>query len=415
VPGLAELPSEFGQGFQYTAWSYAASPSAQALSGSPARYPGELLSGGMLDIGNNIRLPGFGAPGREAEVARSLSLRSDLSAYARLARLADRVTRGAKTPYAAVADLERWFLVDGGFTYSNNPRNVAPVLVGFATTTRSGFCQHFAGAMALMLRFVGIPARVAVGFAGPAYDRAAGSWTFTDHDAHAWVEVWFKGYGWLPFDPTPAVPGSSRAHLIAGYANTGIGGQGQSSGGNHRTSAPESAGDGVGGGHRGPEGAGVAAARSAGGAFPYALVFGLLLVTVVGGIVLVKEVRRRVRGLARDPRRVATACRDELVNFLLDQEIDPPSSATVRELGLLSQRRFGADADGFVAATTAARFGDPEAAAVAARVARRESRLLLASCRQFLTRRERLRGLLSLRSLVRIRRPVEESASLGNT
>ena len=86
-------------------------------------------------------------------------------------------------------------------------------------------------------------------------------------------------------------------------------------------------------------------ARRGGGAFPYALVFVLLLVGVVGGIVLAKEARRRVRGLARDPRRIAAACRDELANFLLDQEIDPPPSATVRELGLLAQRRFGADAD----------------------------------------------------------------------
>lgn len=413
--GLAQLATEFGRGFQYTAWAYAPSPSARALSRSPARYPAELLAGGMLDIGNNIRLPAFGTPGREADVAHSLSLRSDLSAYERLARLAERVTRGAKTPYAAVVDLERWFLVDGGFTYSNHPHNVAPALVGFATTTRSGYCQHFAGAMALMLRYLGIPARVAVGFAGPLYDRTAGSWMFTDHDAHAWVEVWLKGYGWLPFDPTPAAAGSSRAHLIAAYARPSTNGAGGPIGGRGTSRAPESAGNGVGGSHRGPEGAGVSVTRRGGGAFPYALVFLLLLVGVVAGIVLAKEARRRVRALARDPRRIAAACRDELANFLLDQEIDPSPSATVRELGLLVQRRFGADADRFVAATTAARFGHPEAAAAAARVARRESRLLLASCRRFLTRRERLRGLLSLRSLVRIRRTVDDSASLGST
>jgi transglutaminase-like putative cysteine protease len=416
APGLAQLATEFGRGFQYTAWSYAPSPSAHALSRSPARYPAELLDGGMLGIGNNISLPVFGAPGREAEVARALSLRSDLLPYERLARLAERVTSGAKTPYAAVVDLERWFLVGGGFTYSNHPHNVAPVLVGFATTTRTGYCQHFAGAMALMLRYLGIPARVAVGFAGPVYDRAAGRWMFTDHDAHAWVEVWFKRYGWLTFDPTPAAPGSSRGRLIAAYTHAGSSGPGARGGGHPVPHVPESAGNGVGQGHRGPEGSGVHVRRRGGsGAYPYALVFLFVLVGVVGGIVLAKEARRRVRGLARDPRRVAAACRDELANFLLDQEIDPPPSATVRELGLLVQRRFGADADGFVAATTAARFAHPEAAAAAARAARRESRLLLASCRRFLTRRERLRGLLSLRSLVRIRRTVDESASLGST
>ncbi len=69
------------------------------------------------------------------------------------------------------------------------------------TETRSGYCQHFAGAMALMLRYLGIPARVAAGFASGTYSKD--HWTVTDHDAHAWVEVWFAGYGWLPFDPTP--------------------------------------------------------------------------------------------------------------------------------------------------------------------------------------------------------------------
>ena len=415
--GFAEVPTGFGRGFQYTAWSYSPSPTAQALSRSPARYPAELLHGGMLDVNDGIRVPTFGVPGREAEVARSLALTFDLSAYVRLARLADRVTRGARTPYAAVADLERWFLVTGGFTYSNHPRVVAPPLVGFATTTRNGYCQYFAGAMALMLRYVGVPARVAVGFAGPTFN--GDSWTFTDHDAHAWVEVWFKGYGWLPFDPTPATRGSSRAPLVAPYARrSGRGGGGSTAGAGDHSSTPRSGRAGSARVHfgRGPQSGGAPVARSGTGGFPYALVVLLLVVGVVGGIIaLAKEVRRRVRRLARDPRRIAAACRDELASFLLDQGFDSPPSATVRELGELAQRRLGADVDEFVAATTAARFGRPEAATAAARVARRESRPLLASCRRLLTRRERLRGLLSLRSLARVRWAVDGSASLGST
>ncbi len=417
--GFASLPAGFGRGFQYTAWSYAPSPSARALAQSPARYPAELLSGGMLDVGDGIRVPAFGAPGRDAEVARSLSLTFDLPDYVRLARLADRVTRGARTPYAAVVDLDRWFLVGGGFTYSNHPRVVAPPLVGFAITTRSGYCQYFAGAMALMLRYVGIPARVAVGFAGPAFNPSADSWTFTDHDAHAWVEVWFKGYGWLPFDPTPATPQSSRGRLVAPYARANSGGGGGSNAGGHNAGGSQSTGTGLSrvhlGGRPGPKSAGEPVIRHGGGGFPYALVILLLVAGAVGGIALAKEARRRVRRLSRDPRRIAAACRDELVSFLLDQGIDSPPSATVGELGRLARRRLGADVDEFVAATTAARFGRLEAAAAAARVARRESRPLLASCRRFLTRRERLRGLLSLRSLARVRWTVDDSASLGTT
>ena len=55
--------------------------------------------------------------------------------------------------------------------------------------------------MTLMLRYLGIPARVAVGFSNGTWED--GGWTVTDHDAHAWVEAWFAGYGWLAFDPTP--------------------------------------------------------------------------------------------------------------------------------------------------------------------------------------------------------------------
>jgi hypothetical protein len=413
--GLAQVPRGYGRGFRYTAWSYAASPSARALSRSSARYPEALLDGGMLDVGDGISVPAFGVRGRDAEVARSLSLTFGLPAYVPLAHLADRVTRGAKTPYAATVDLERWFLVGGGFTYSNDPPVVSPPLVGFATTTRSGYCQYFAGAMALMLRYVGIPARVAVGFAGPSFDPVGGEWTFTDHDAHAWVEVWFKGYGWLPFDPTPATQQSSRGRLIAAYSRAPSKGRrgGSTEGG--KTPVVPVVGTGLGRIHFGgrPRSEQPVAAR--GSWFSsYTLVILLAVAAVFGGIALAKEARRRVRRRARDPRRIAAACRDELVSFLLDQGIDSPPSATVRELGLLAQRQLGAEAEPFVAATTAARFARPEAAAAAARVALRESGPFFESCRRFLGRRERLRGFLSLRSLVRVRWTVDGSASLGS-
>src|SRR5262249_4898894 len=68
---------------------------------------------------------------------------------------------------------------------------------------RAGFCQHFAGGMAVMLRTLGIPARVAVGYTGGRFDPQVDRYVVTDRDAHSWVEVWFPDRGWLPFDPTP--------------------------------------------------------------------------------------------------------------------------------------------------------------------------------------------------------------------
>ena len=97
--------------------------------------------------------------------------------------------------------VESWLRRRGGFTYNERPPVIdGPPLVNFVTTSKAGYCQHFAGAMAVMARLLGIPARVAVGFtSGRLQD---GAWVVNDHDAHASVEVWFPGTGVVPFDPT---------------------------------------------------------------------------------------------------------------------------------------------------------------------------------------------------------------------
>jgi len=76
--------------------------------------------------------------------------------------------------------------------------------------------------MALLLRMGGVPARVASGFAPGSYDRKRREYVVRDLDAHSWVEVYFPGYGWVPFDPTPSVaPASSRASGDAASAAQG--------------------------------------------------------------------------------------------------------------------------------------------------------------------------------------------------
>jgi hypothetical protein len=125
------------------------------------------------------------------------------------------------------------------------------------------------------------------------------------------------------------------------------------------------------------------------------------LAAAVGGIVLAKVGFRLTRGARRDPRGVASACRQELASFLVDQRIEAPRSATLGELGAIFRREFGVDPEAFVAAATAARFGPSGGAAAAALTAKRELRALLEVARRSLTLRERARGLLSLRSLAR--------------
>src|SRR4051812_35330200 len=70
--------------------------------------------------------------------------------------------------------------------------------------------------MALMLRMAGIPARVAAGFSPGSFNKDTREYRVRDLDAHSWVEVWFQGIGWVPFDPTPArSPAQSQSSALA--------------------------------------------------------------------------------------------------------------------------------------------------------------------------------------------------------
>jgi protein-glutamine gamma-glutamyltransferase len=79
----------------------------------------------------------------------------------------------------------------------------ADPLANFLFVQRAGHCEYFASAMTIMLRTLGIPARYVTGFAPGEYNDVAGDFIIRASDAHAWVEVYFPGYGWLTFDPTP--------------------------------------------------------------------------------------------------------------------------------------------------------------------------------------------------------------------
>jgi hypothetical protein len=92
------------------------------------------------------------------------------------------------------------------------PEGLAP-LDFFINESHEGYCQHYAGAMALMLRMGGVPARVATGFSPGGYSDRKKAWVVRDTDAHAWVEVWFDAYGWVTVDPTPA---STPARSLVG-------------------------------------------------------------------------------------------------------------------------------------------------------------------------------------------------------
>jgi transglutaminase-like putative cysteine protease len=121
---------------------------------------------------------------------------------ASLATLATSITAGASSDYDRVLAIQNYFL--DNFTYSTATVGQKPqggTYLDAFLRDKSGYCQQFAATMALMVQAIGIPSRVVIGFtAGTA---ANGGWTVRGKDAHAWPEVFFKGIGWVRFEPTP--------------------------------------------------------------------------------------------------------------------------------------------------------------------------------------------------------------------
>jgi hypothetical protein len=351
--------------------------------------------------------PHFGSPRRRETMDVIFAENPALSSYRPLYDRALAIAGDAPSPYAAVVALETSFRDGQSYVYDLNPptRGDVPPLVEFVTRTNRGYCQHFAGAMALMLRYLGIPARIGAGFTSGSYDDEKGRWKVTDHDAHTWVEVWFRGYGWLPFDPTPG-----RGDLDGAYSAASLGFNAAA------VSAAIASGldaadykldterfDRGGDAGRAADGRDVpgdiSGTSSGGGEGSLLRLLALAALVLAGGIGLLKLALRRARFLTRDPRRVAAACRRELGEFLADQKIAVPDSATPAELGEFVRQEVAVDVVRFVEAVTAARYGPPERADEAARRARRELRRIEHALRRRLSVWERARGLVSVRSL----------------
>ena len=147
---------------------------------------------------------GFVAPS-PAQLRTDTELPKDLPAVIRTT--AARVDAGATTDYAQARALEQWFR-SGLFTYSET----APVEQGYDGDSmdviarflqeRSGYCVHFASAMAVMARTLGIPSRIAVGYRAGA-SREDGQYTVSNRQLHSWPELYIRGAGWVSFEPTP--------------------------------------------------------------------------------------------------------------------------------------------------------------------------------------------------------------------
>jgi len=137
-----------------------------------------------------------------------LQIPEDLSPQ--IAELARTITMEAKTPYDKATAITNY--LRAAITYSTTvdtpPEDTDP-LVWFLFINQTGFCNYYATAEVILLRSVGVPARMVVGFAQGEYEPPA-NYTVRELDAHAWPEVYFPGIGWEEFEPTSGQPVLSR-------------------------------------------------------------------------------------------------------------------------------------------------------------------------------------------------------------
>lgn len=133
----------------------------------------------------------------------------------RIPELAKAMAGGAVSDLVRARSVEQHLRRDYGYTLELPQREPADPLADFLFTRRKGHCEYFASAMAVMLRTLGIPSRLATGFQSGVYNPITDLWLVRASDAHTWVEAWIPGHGWTSFDPTPPDPSSHSSTLLS--------------------------------------------------------------------------------------------------------------------------------------------------------------------------------------------------------
>jgi transglutaminase-like putative cysteine protease len=157
----------------------------------------------------------YGRPSADSLRAAETGFMPDRERYLQLPRLPDRIhaladslTRDLETRYDRVQAIEDWLTGTFGYTRDLPVTARQATLDHFLFERRAGHCEYFSTAMVVLLRSVGIHARNVNGFLGGRWNDLGPYLAVTQNEAHSWVEVWFPGYGWVTFDPTPGGSGS---------------------------------------------------------------------------------------------------------------------------------------------------------------------------------------------------------------
>lgn len=133
-----------------------------------------------------------------------------------ITNLVNNLTAGKTTQYDRVRALYDYFAAKNGFLYSIETKKDTngSAIVDFLFASKAGYCVQYAASLAWLARTAGIPARVAFGFTQGS--RNGDTYLLTNLNLHAWTEIYFDGFGWVPFDATPA--GSIRGWVTMAHA-----------------------------------------------------------------------------------------------------------------------------------------------------------------------------------------------------
>jgi len=162
--------------------------------------------------------PGGRPPENNAEYVNSEPLSERAAALAQAA-----VAGHTGSEFAQVMALTTY--LQDNFRYSLQLGQVPPgrdPVDWFLFDAKIGYCEQFATAETLMLRSLGIPARLATGYSTGDYDPVLNQSIVREHDAHAWVEVWFAGHGWVPVDPSPGFTALPATQFPNRWAAAGL-------------------------------------------------------------------------------------------------------------------------------------------------------------------------------------------------
>jgi transglutaminase-like putative cysteine protease len=197
------------RGTTYAVVTKLTDPKPADLRGAGTSYPPSVTREGLAAF-PDMPVPVFGTRNREERMNQLFAFTSANPKHAGWKQVYESVRKALErqqlqTPYDTVIALETYFRTHYAYDEHVVLSDVnGPPLPGWIENGTAGYCQMFSGSMAELLRLLGIPARVAEGFTSGTFDDQRRVWRVTDHDAHAWVEVYFPRYGWLPFDPTPS-------------------------------------------------------------------------------------------------------------------------------------------------------------------------------------------------------------------